>query len=151
MFFINLIMDNSEIIKSEYIQYELKDFHLKRYIRFLQDNVENQIVYDIEVHDIEYIFKENHIDRGKFFIYFYNGSSILIKDSRSILRVTRAGDSCFGIIKNIVLNFPSDFELSSQKDIFSIQLQVIFRQIFEALDKHYDINKYLVTNIDLEM
>jgi len=140
-------MNNSEIIKSEYIEYELKNFHLKRYIRFLQDNIENQIIYDIE-----YTFEQRHFATTKFFICFYNGKSVLIKDDYSIKTVTRVvDDGCFGIIKNIVLNFPSDLELSSQKDIFSIQLQVIFRQIFEALDKHYDINKYLVTNIDLEM
>lgn len=140
-------MNNSEIIKSEYIEYELKNFHLKRYIRFLQDNIENQIIYDIEN-----TFEQRHFATTKFFLYFYNGESVLIKDDYSIKTATRVvDDGCFGIIKNIVLNFPSDFELSSQKDIFSIQLQVIFRQIFEALDKHYDINKYLVTNIDLEM
>jgi hypothetical protein len=140
-------MNNSEIIKSEYIEYELKNFHLKRYIRFLQDNIENQIIYDIEN-----TFEQRHFATTKFFIYFYNGKSVLIKDDYSIKTAIRVvDDGCFGIIKNIVLNFPSDFELSSQKDIFSIQLQVIFRQIFEALDKHYDINKYLVTNIDLEM
>ena len=68
-------MNNSEIIKSEYIEYELKNFHLKRYIRFLQDNIENQIIYDIE-----YTFEQRHFATTKFFICFYNGKSVLIKD-----------------------------------------------------------------------